>query len=89
MERRDWSLEALKELKYADSLDEDSLRAYTLDLWSKKYLTTTTIEDFDLEIGNLKELSELFYKNILFLKKYNNSIHNQLKEQTKIKEFLQ
>lgn len=87
MERRDWSLKALSELKYVDSLDDD-LRAHSLNLWSKKYLTETTIQDFDLEISGLKELKELFYKNIIFLKKHNNNIQDQLKEQTKIKEFL-
>lgn len=87
MERRNRSLEALKELRYVDSLDDD-LRAHSLDLWYKKYLTGHSIEDFDLELPELKELSELFYKNILFLKQHTNTIQSLIKDQTKIKEFL-
>ena len=86
MERRDWSLEALKELQYADSLD-DELKASRLEAWVQKYLTNSSIEDFDLPIEELKTLSELFYKNILFLKKHNAQTQEQLVKNAKIKQF--
>ncbi len=87
MERRSRSLEALNQIIYIDSLDDD-LRAERLAHWSTEYLVDTKIEEFDLEIEDLEKLSELFYKNVIFLKKYINKIQSDLKEYNKIKEFL-
>jgi len=87
MERRNWSIEALKQLRYIDSLDDDQ-RAQRLMVWSKEYLSDNKIENFDLVLDDLEELSELFYKNVLFLREYQNKINSELKEHHKIKEFL-
>ena len=69
MERRDWSLKALKSLQYIDSLDSEQ-RASSLQKWVEDYLVNHQIEDFQLELIELEQLSELFYKNISFLKEY-------------------
>ena len=87
MERRNWSLEALKELTYVDSLD-DYERAEGIKRWALTYLNTTDIDDFDLEKDDLKKLSELFYKNTIFLKKHSDNILVELKDITKMKKFL-
>jgi len=87
MERRNWSLKALKSLQYIDSLDSE-LRASSLEKWVEEYLGNNQIEDFDLKINDLERLSELFYTNISFLKRYRNEIKIQLNEHKKIKKFL-
>ena len=87
MERRNWSLKALKELRYIDSLD-DYERADGIKKWALKYLNTTEISDFDLEEDDLIKLSELFYKNTAFLKKHRDNILEELKDITKMKKFL-
>lgn len=87
MERRNRSVRALKELIFIDS-QEAPQRAEGLSRWTKEYLTDNTIEDFDLELTQLKQLEELFYKNISFLKNYKNEIKEQLDSHRKIKEFL-
>ncbi|MBD3829961.1 MAG: hypothetical protein IE890_05685, partial [Arcobacter sp.] len=69
MERRDRSLKALSELIYIDSL-ESFEKADALVKWHKNYLTDDSIENFDLELVDLKKLEELFFKNINFLKKH-------------------
>ncbi len=88
MERRNRSLEALERLLYIDSL-EASLRADSLVSWVSQYLTHSNIEDLDLEANDLRQLSELFYKNINFMKLYRNDIKSQLDSHHKIKQFLQ
>jgi len=88
MERRNRSLKALEELKYIDSLD-DQQRAKQLLVWSNSYMTESIVESFDLSLANLKELAELFYKNINFLKSYRDEIKIQLDNKDKIKSFLQ
>lgn len=60
MERRDWSLKALSELIYIDSL-ESFEKADALVKWHKNYLTDDSIENFDLELVDLKKLEELFF----------------------------
>lgn len=65
MERRDWSVKALKELIYIDSLDSKD-KADSLVRWHTKHLEENTIEDFDLEIEDLKYLKELFLKILIF-----------------------
>jgi hypothetical protein len=88
MERRNRSLKALEELKYIDSLD-DQQRAKQLLVWSNSYMTESIVESFDLSLANLKELAELFYKNINFLKSYREEIKIQLDNKDKIKSFFQ
>jgi len=86
MERRDWSLKALEELTYINSLDND-LKAQRLEIWVTKYLKEKVIQDFDLEIDQLQTLKELFYQNVLFLREYTSNIQTQLGNQNKMKEF--
>lgn len=89
MERRDWSLEALKRLQYIDSLDEGEPKAQALSSWVSKYLNEhSKIENFDLEIFDLRRLEELFFKNILFLKRHHTSMKKELDEFKKISKFL-
>jgi len=88
MERRNRSLKALEELKYIDSLD-DQQRAKQLLAWSNNYVTESIVESFDLSLENLKELAELFYRNIDFLKLYRDEIKIQLDNKDKIKSFFQ
>lgn len=87
MERRDWSLRALEELVYIDSLDSYE-KADALVRWHKKYLTESKISDFDLEIEDLKKLSELFYKSIDFLKKHKEQTRKEMVENRKMQKFL-
>mgnify|MGYP000579564378 CR=1 FL=1 len=53
MERRDRSLKALKELIYIDSLDSFD-KANGLIRWFDSYLKDDSIENFDLELIDLK-----------------------------------
>jgi len=87
MERRNWSLKALSELRYIDSLDSD-LRASSLQSWVEFYLQKNTIEEFDLDIQDLNSLSELFYRNIIFLKEHRENMKQTIDNQKKIREFL-
>ena len=87
MERRDWSLKALNELTYVDSL-ELSEKADALVRWHENYLTNDTIEDFDLELKDLKRLQELFFKNINFLKTHREETRQELVKMQKMKRFL-
>ena len=87
MERRNWSLKALSELKYLDSLDSES-RAESLKDWVEKYLTDNDISDFDLALKDLNSLSELFYKNITFLKNHRKDMKKAIDNHKKIREFL-
>ncbi|MCD4757910.1 MAG: hypothetical protein K8R39_06535 [Arcobacteraceae bacterium] len=87
MERRNWSIKALKSLQYIDSLDAE-LRASSLQKWVEDYLVDNHIEDFNLELKDLENLSELFYKNISFLKQHREEMKTQIDEHKKIREFL-
>jgi hypothetical protein len=87
MERRDWSLEALKRLTYVDSLD-DELRAEGIKSWALTYLDTNDISDFDLTHNELLTLRELFFKNTNFLYDYREDILKELKTISKMKKFL-
>ena len=87
MERRNWSIKALKSLQYIDSLDAE-LRASSLQKWVEDYLVDNHIEDFNLELRDLENLSELFYKNISFLKQHREEMKTQIDEHKKIREFL-
>lgn len=87
MERRDWSLKALNELTYIDSL-EPLDKADALIRWHENYLTNDTIEDFDLELIDLKKMEELFFKNINFLKIHREKTRQELVQMQKMKRFL-
>lgn len=87
MERRNRSIKALKSLQYIDSLDSEQ-RASSLQKWVENYLVDSQIEDFDLELKDLETLSELFFKNIAFLKKHREEMKTQIDEHKKIREFL-
>ncbi len=88
MERRNRSLEALESLTYVDSLD-DHQRAPALLRWMSKYIANENISDcINLEQDSLKKLSELFYKNINFLKTYREKIKQQLDQGEQIKKFI-
>ena len=86
MERRNRSLEALRELIYIDSLDAHQ-KAPSLQRWYTKYLNKDIQQSFDLELSDLKRLSELFYKNIDFLKNYRNEIRINMQGSQDIKKF--
>jgi hypothetical protein len=88
MERRNRSLEALDSLYYIDSLDGGDERALSLERWLEKYLQDDFEKSFDLELEKLIQLSELFYKNINFLKKHKENIKQELEDYNNIKKFL-
>jgi acyl carrier protein len=87
MERRDRSLKALKELTYIDSLDSFA-KADALVKWFDTYLKDDSIENFDLELNDLKRLEELFFKNINFLKNHKEDTRQELVKMQKMKRFL-
>ena len=87
MERRNRSLKALKELTYIDSLDSFA-KADALVKWFDDYLKDDTIENFDLELDDLKRLEELFFKNINFLKNHKEDTRQELVKMQKMKRFL-
>jgi len=88
MERRNWSLEALNKLNYIDSLDSYD-KAYSLQLWTAEYMSDNFLSTLDLENKELKIFSELFYKNINFLKEHKQAISTELNQNKNIKKFLQ
>ncbi|MEA2050397.1 MAG: hypothetical protein U9O56_06690 [Campylobacterota bacterium] len=87
MERRDRSLNALNELKYLDSLDLED-KANSLAIWVKKYLDTNQFLDFDLKRKELLLLSELFYKNLTFIKDYQKELRVSIDSYHKIRKFV-
>lgn len=87
MERRDRSLKALSELIYIDSLDSFE-KADALVKWYDTYLKVDTIENFDLELSDLKKLEELFFRNINFLKDHKEETRLELLKMQKMKRFL-
>ena len=87
MERRDRSLKALKELTYIDSLDSYE-KADALVRWFDTYLKDDSIENFDLELIDLKKLEELFFKSINFLKNHKEETRQELVKMQKMKRFL-
>jgi hypothetical protein len=87
MERRNRSLKALKELTYIDSLDSFA-KADALVKWFDDYLKDDSIENFDLELDDLKRLEELFFKNINFLKNHKEDTRQELVKMQKMKRFL-
>lgn len=87
MERRNRSLKALNELVYIDSLDSFA-KADALVNWYDNYLLEDSIENFQLELEELKKLEELFFKNINFLKKQKEEARIELLNTQKMKRFL-
>lgn len=87
MERRNWSLKALNELIYIDSLDSYE-KADSLVRWHKKYLSENEISNIDLEKNDLKKILELFYKNINFLKEHKEQARLDMLENRKMHKFL-
>jgi len=85
MERRNRSLKALKELTYIDTLDSE-LRAQSLQKWVETNINNN--ENFDLELEDKKTLSELFYKNITFMKNHRKNMKEEIDNHKKIREFL-
>jgi hypothetical protein len=87
MERRNWSLKALNELIYIDSLDSFE-KANSIVRWHNEYLSEESIEKFDLELDDLKKLEELFFKNIIFMKKTKEEARQELIRIRKVSSFL-
>lgn len=87
MERRDRSLKALKELVYIDSLDSFE-KADAIVKWFDDYLKDDSIDNFDLELDDLKRLEELFFKSINFLKNHKEETRQELIKMQKMKRFL-
>ncbi|OCL97132.1 hypothetical protein [Arcobacter porcinus] len=87
MERRDWSLKLLKELRYIDSLDSYE-KADSLVLWYEEHFTNNKIEDLDLEESELLIFEELFFKNLNFLKEQKEIARIDLQNLKKVKSFL-
>ena len=87
MERRDRSLKALKELTYIDSLDSYE-KADAIVRWFDTYLKDDSIENFDLELLDLKRLEELFFKSINFLKNHREETRQEIIKMQKMKRFL-
>ena len=87
MERRDRSLKALKELIYIDSLDSFE-KADAIVRWFDDYLKDDSIDNFDLELDDLKRLEELFFKSINFLKNHKEETRQELIKMQKMKRFL-
>ncbi|MEZ4693764.1 hypothetical protein [Arcobacter aquimarinus] len=87
MERRNRSIKALSELIYIDSLESFD-KADALVEWFKEYLEKDSIENFDLNLEELKSMEELFFKNINFLKKQQEITKEELLKTQKLKRFL-
>ena len=87
MERRNRSLKALEEVIYVDSLDSYD-KADALVTWYSEYLEDGKIENFKLELFELKQLEELFFKNINFLKIQKEEARQELLNIQKMKRFL-
>lgn len=87
MERRNNSLKILSELIYIDSLDSYE-KADALVIWCNEHLVNDEMTNLDLQIDDLKNLEELFYKNINFLKKHQEETRLELLKMKKMKSFL-
>lgn len=88
MERRDYSNKGLEKLIHITSL-EDEQRASELVLWIDEYLTKNLVTDFDLEHDDLLKLSELFYRNLNFLKSYKEQTKEELTVLSNMRRYAQ
>jgi hypothetical protein len=87
MERRDRSLKALNDLQYIDTLDHE-IRGKNLEKWVGEFLNDENfLNNLELNRNELERFSELFYKNINFLKNQKQQLQEQLKENQQIKKF--
>lgn len=87
MERRDWSLKALEELNFIDSLDDDE-RAEGLRRWTANYLAIDGMQSLSLNAVQLNRFAELMQKNIYFLKQHKDNIKAQIDQSRAIRKFL-
>ncbi len=87
MERRDRSIKALEELIRIDSLDSYE-KADALVSWYEEYIGQNSVEDFDLKLEELKQMEELFFKSINFLKNQKVQAKDDLNETRKMRKFL-
>ena len=85
---REHSLEVLNSLIYIDSLD-DSQRASMLKKWVEDYLQNKDFKFSDLNMDELLQFQELFYRNIAFLKQYRGYLKQELEKNEKLKKFIQ
>jgi len=83
---RECSLKVLEDLRYIDSLDDEN-RAKHLAIWVENYLQDTDFKFSDLNLNELLQFQELFYKNISFLKKYRAYIKDEIDKNEKLKRF--
>ena len=56
--------------------------------WFDDYLKDDSIDNFDLELDDLKRLEELFFKSINFLKNHKEDTRQELIKMQKMKRFL-
>ena len=87
MERRNRSLESLNQLRYLGSLEPED-RAEMLSIWVETYMDDVSIDNLELSSDEINELSEMFFKNIAFMKEHREYIKEQLDSHNKIKQFL-
>lgn len=87
MERRDRSIKAFEELIRIDSLDSYE-KADALVSWYEEYIGQNSVEDFDLKLEELKQMEELFFKSINFLKNQKIQAKDDLNETRKMRKFL-
>ena len=81
---RDESLKELKNLRIIDSIEDKDLKAKSLNIW----VIRVDIESFDLKTFELKELQELYYKLLKFMKDYTGELKSGIVETSKIKLFM-
>ena len=87
MERRNRALESFKEFLYIDSLDGKD-KADRLNNWISSYIIDN--EPFYLYLTKEQQqlLSELYHKNILFLKNYNMQVKNDMDNIANMRKFI-
>jgi len=87
MERRNRSIEAFNKLLYIDSLDSEK-KAVQLELWVADYLSSNLDFYKDLKEIELLQLSELYFKNISFLKSFRKQLKIDMEYISKQRKFL-
>ena len=88
MERRNRAIKALERLQYIDSLDDEQ-RALLLKEWVEQYIIGQSENLFfnDLTYKEAVQLSELYYKNISFLKKHRVYLKDAIESLSKQRKF--
>ena len=69
-----------------DSL-ESKEKADSIIRWINFYLQKDVRDSFDLELPELKKISEYFYKNIIFMKEERAILKNEIDKSKNIKRF--